>query len=209
MPFIGEQRPEHLVELLTTRGHECAPQHALFNRTELAHHGVAAGVGHRGARLEAADADGAEGEVEKEPRRVEEETGAPERRAEHEAPLGGVKRGIQLANLQQAHRAVGPSGHDREGGVAACLPLATAPVDEPAELLGARGRSRDETRDLGGRKHRRERRGVGRPELAKGDPVPNQRRQGVAPRGGWRGDDTWRHRREEMLLLHTVLPTRV
>ena len=70
--------------------------------------------------------------------------------------------------------------------------------------------SRDETRDLGRRQHRREGRGVGRPELAKGDPVPNQRRQGVAPRrGGWRGDDTWRHRREEMLLLHTVLPTRV
>src|SRR6476659_9128299 len=136
VPFIREQRPQHLVELLTTRRHEGAPQHALLDGAELAHHGVAARVGYRGARFQAANTDGAESEVEEQPCGLEEEPGAPEGRAEHEAPFGGVTRGIELADLQQAHGALAPAWNDRERGVASRLPLAAAPFDEPAELLG-------------------------------------------------------------------------
>ena len=113
-----------------------------------------------------------------------EEAVAPELRANREAPFRGAKRGIQLANLKEAHRRVVPFRNDREAQVPSRLALANGPGDESLEAVQRSGRRRDESRHFFRGQQREQGLRIARPELAKRDAHTLENRQALLPIGG-------------------------
>src|SRR5947199_7982042 len=121
-------------------------QHAFLDRADLHQRAVATAVLDGGPRFEAADADGAERELEHQARTRLEHSGAPELRADREAPFGGVEAGTEVANLEDADCRVVTLDRDGKARVLAGCTLAVRPRDETFEPFDGRGRRRDESR---------------------------------------------------------------
>ena len=134
-----------------------------------------------------------------EPRRVHEESRAPEIRAEGEAPFGRLERRIELPHLEDADGGVEALGHDREADIAACRALAMRPLDEPLEAFDRRRRRRNEPRHLARREQRRRaaRASVSRSSRSR-TAAAGQHRQRLPPVAlSWPPCPTASHRRRE------------
>src|SRR3954465_11507542 len=93
LPVLVENRPQHLVEVLTVL-QERLPQYAFLHRAHLAERAVAAAVTDRRARPQTGHADRAEREADQQLRAVLEHARAPERRSDREPPLRGAEPGL-------------------------------------------------------------------------------------------------------------------
>ena len=85
------------------------------------------------------NANHVEREINHQLRTRNEQAGAPECRAEREAPFGRSKRRIQLPNLEESHGRVIAIGHHREANVPSSLTLALRPLmnrSNPSMVVG-------------------------------------------------------------------------
>src|SRR6516162_3830152 len=85
-PLVGENRPERLVVMFPAPKKR-SPQDTFARRAQLPQRSIPPGVGHRRARLETMRAERVEGELDRQPRAVGEESRAPELRRERKSPL--------------------------------------------------------------------------------------------------------------------------
>ena len=88
--------------------------------------------------------------------------GAPERRADGEAPLRGAEARLGLAHLEDPDRRVEALHRDREAGIRAGRPLPQRPRDEALEAFNRARRRRNEPRHFLGGQHREQRRRIRR-----------------------------------------------
>src|SRR4051794_11251562 len=149
VPLRRDDAPEYLV-VIDAVPQERPPQHAFGDRAKLAERGVAAAVLHGGARLDAVHAKFLEGKAQHRARARLEQAGAPEARAEREAPFSRRECRIELPHLDDADDLVVSPRHDPEADIASRRLLTARPLDEALEPGDRCRRRRDETRHVRG-----------------------------------------------------------
>ena len=165
---------------------ESAAEHALFFRAEFFEHSIPAQVHVDGASLEPVDAEVRKHRIEHQARATFEQTAAPERRSEREAPFRGREPALDRPHLNDAD---GPSRAGRnqaEAGDLAATPFRVRPANESMEST-SRGRTRRGVApDARVVEVRHERAGIAAPKLPQRDRVVAQLGEAGPPVGGRR-----------------------